>query len=251
MLGAVAARGNGMRARVLCVGLVWVALMGAAAAGQDEITNQRVVEMAKLGLDDEIIIARIKAGKAKFELADADLLSLKASGVSPKVVAAMLDASVLTEPKVTVNGTALDLHTLAQAKAGGRLGNLLTGGIKSVKWKAYLQGGSASASVASASTISIALELPRGDSPDNFLLVKLDAKDDRREIEVASGGGMVGLKSGIRTESIIETAIVPGGGNKFELVATALKRGSYLLFVVGSADAARGQYGRGYDFDVR
>lgn len=207
--------------------------------------------MAKLGLDDEIIIARIKAGKAKFDLADADLLNLKAAGVSPKVVAAMLDASVLTEPVVAVDGKPLDLHTLAQAKAGGRLGNILSGGLKSVKWKAYLQGGRASVTVSAAPTTAVTIELPKGDSPDNFLLVKLDAKDDRREIEVASGGGVVGMKNGIRTESIIETAVVPLSGNKFNLVATGLKRGSYLLFVVGSADATKGLHGRGYDFDVQ
>jgi len=231
--------------------MVGVVLMGGPVLGQDDITNARVIEMAKLGLDDEVIIARIKAGKVKFELADTDLLSLKSSGVSPKVVAAMLDASVIKEPKVTVAGKPLDIHTLAQAKAGGRLGSVLTGGLKSIKWKAYFQAGRASVSVPAAPTTSIVMELPLGDSPDNFILVKMDAKDDRREVEVASGGGVVGMKSGIRTESIVQTAVVPLGGNKFELVATALKRGSYMLFVVGSADAAKGLHGRGYDFDVQ
>lgn len=56
-----------------------------------KITNTRVVEMTKLGLDDDIIIARIKHGSCDFQLADADLLELKKSGVSSRVVAAMLD----------------------------------------------------------------------------------------------------------------------------------------------------------------
>jgi hypothetical protein len=54
-----------------------------------KITNARVVEMTKLGLDDDIIIARIKHGNCDFQLLDADLLDLKKSGVSSKVVTAM------------------------------------------------------------------------------------------------------------------------------------------------------------------
>ncbi|SRR6266436_2407255 len=61
------------------------------------ITNARVVEMAKLGLDDDVIIARIKHGSCDFLLSDTDLLDLKKSGVSSKVVAAMLD-TVTTTP---------------------------------------------------------------------------------------------------------------------------------------------------------
>lgn len=63
------------------------------ASGQAaEITNARVVEMSKLGLDDDIIIARIKHGTCHFQLSDSDLVDLKKAGVSAKVVAAMLDA---------------------------------------------------------------------------------------------------------------------------------------------------------------
>ncbi len=71
----------------------------AAAA---KIGNARVVEMTKLGLDDEIIIARIKHGACEFQLADADLLQLKNSGVSSKVVTAMLESVPVTAPNPTV-----------------------------------------------------------------------------------------------------------------------------------------------------
>jgi hypothetical protein len=56
-----------------------------------KITNARVVEMTTLGLDDDIIIARIKHSTCDFQLTDNDLLELKKSGVSSKVVAAMMD----------------------------------------------------------------------------------------------------------------------------------------------------------------
>ena len=66
-----------------------------------EITNARIIEMSKLGLDDEIIIARIKHGTCHFQLGDTDLLDLKNTGVSAKVIAAMLDAVPFTPTGVT------------------------------------------------------------------------------------------------------------------------------------------------------
>lgn len=61
-----------------------------------KITNARVVEMTKMGLDDDVIIARIKRSTCDFHLSDSDLLDLKKDGVSSKVVAAMLDAAPAT-----------------------------------------------------------------------------------------------------------------------------------------------------------
>jgi len=58
-----------------------------------DMTNSRVVEMSKMGLDDEIIIAKIKHATCHFQLGDSDLVELKKAGVSSKVIAAMLDAA--------------------------------------------------------------------------------------------------------------------------------------------------------------
>jgi hypothetical protein len=66
------------------------------SASSTKITNARVVEMTKLGLDDDIIIARIRHGSCDFQLSDTDLLDLKKSGVSSKVVTAMLDTAPVT-----------------------------------------------------------------------------------------------------------------------------------------------------------
>jgi hypothetical protein len=70
-----------------------------------KITNARVVEMTKMGLDDDVIIARIKRSNCDFHLADSDLLELKTNGVSSKVVAAMLDiAPVAISPSDASDG---------------------------------------------------------------------------------------------------------------------------------------------------
>jgi hypothetical protein len=219
-----------------------------AKDSNSSLSNTRVIEMAKIGLDDDIIIARIRNAKCQFQLDDADLMKLKTSGVSPKVVAAMLDAGALTEPRVLIGGTEVPIHTLGQAKVGGRLGHELTVGVKSVKEKAYLDG--PHASVMTSDFPGIEIDLPRGDTIDNYIIVRMDGKGDRREIEVESRGGIVGGKSGIRAEVVQKTTSKDLGENKHRLQTESLKPGEYLVYVVGSPDRVKEIYGKGYDFTV-
>jgi hypothetical protein len=98
---------------------------------------------------------------------------------------------------------------------------------------------------------TIIFELPIHDSIDNYILVKMDKKKDRRELEISSTGGLVGGKSGVRAEDTIPTAITELGGSRFKMVPVKrLKEGAYILYVVGSADSIKGVYGNGYDFNV-
>lgn len=60
--------------------------------------------MTHKGLGDDVIIARIKASATKFNLSDDDLANLKKQGVSDAVVAAMIQSTQLTIPKVTIDG---------------------------------------------------------------------------------------------------------------------------------------------------
>ncbi|MGA8492833.1 MAG: hypothetical protein WB711_20595 [Terriglobales bacterium] len=204
--------------------------------------------MSKLGLDDDIIIAKIKNGSCEFQLGDTDIVYLKKAGVSPKVIAAMLDSSVLTSPRVTIENNEVPLHTMGQSKVGGRLGSKATFGMKSVKEKAYLDGPH-STIVASSSPV-IEIDLPKSDTIDNYVLVQMDGKSDRRELEVESRGGIVGGKNGIRAEAIQKTHVTPLGDNKFQLGTETLKKGEYIIYVVGSPDSVKGIYGKGYDFTV-
>lgn len=232
------------------LGVLVVPSFKAAVPPQDsDMDNARVIQLTKTGLDDEIIIAKMKTAHCKFSLGDNDLMDLKKAGVSPKVIAAMLDASVLTSAVVKVDGNPLELHTLGQAKAGGRLGHTLSGGFKSVKQKAYLQG--QHAAVVASRHPNIEIELPPDDSADNYILLVMDGKGDRRELETGAIGGTVGVKSGVRAESIIKTSAEPLGGRRFKISPhEEMKQGEYMLYVVGSAHYEQGVFGKGYDFTV-
>src|ERR1700733_11507678 len=104
--------------------------MVQSSAPSSTITNARVIEMAKLGLDDDVIIARIKHGVCEFALSDADLVELKKEGVSSKVVAAMLEsvpvasATPVQEPNDgKVRAFVTDSQSWETRGAGGGGGN--------------------------------------------------------------------------------------------------------------------------------
>jgi hypothetical protein len=206
--------------------------------------------MVKMGFDDEVIIAKIKTGRTGFVLGDENLVQLKNAGVSGKVIAAMLGSSVLTSPRVKVDGMSVDLHTLGQGKVGGRIGHIASLRWSSVKWKAYLPG--VRSSVVAGSDPKIEIELPPGDTPDNYLVVQMDERDDRREVEVASGYGIwVGHKTGIRASKIVKTSYEPLGGRRFKIAFDSkLDNGEYIIYIVGSANYDHGVYGKGFDFSV-
>jgi hypothetical protein len=232
--------------------VIWIAVAEVAPASppQDtEIDNARVVEMTKMGLGDEIIVAKIKTTHLKFSLSDADLVALKQANVSDKVIAAMLEASVLRSARVKIDGNPVELHTVGQSKVGGRLGRTLSLGVKSAKSKAYLQGQHASVIVSRNPVIEI--ELPPNDSIDDYVVVRMDGKGDRRELEVGSAGGAVGAKHGLRADRVMRTSYDPLGGRLYKMtVQGGLQGGEYILYVIGTADFDKGIYGRGCDFTV-
>ena len=217
---------------------------------ESDVDNARIIEMTHKGLGDDVIIARIKASATKFSLSDDDLATLKKSGVSDSVVAAMIQSTQLTSPKVTIDGNPVEVRTIGEQKVGGRLGHAVSFGIMSVKNKAYLQG--QHASLIASRTPVINIELPANDNIDNYIIVEMDDKGDRREIEMGSVGGTVGEKVGIRADRIVRTSATPVGGRRFRISAVKeLKKGEYILYSVGSADFPHGVYGQGYDFTVQ
>ena len=217
---------------------------------ESDVDNARIIEMTHKGLGDDVIIARIKASATKFSLSDDDLATLKKAGVSDSVVAAMIQSTQLTIPKVMIDGNPVGVRTIGEQKVGGRLGHAVTMGIKSVKNKAYLQGQHASL-IASRKPV-IDIELPANDNIDNYIIVEMDDKGDRREIEIGSSGGTVGEKVGIRADRIVRTSATPVGGRRFRVSpVNELKKGEYILYSVGSADFSHGVYGQGYDFTVQ
>jgi hypothetical protein len=213
--------------------------------------NNRVVAMMNKGLDDSIIVAKIKASSWTFTLSDDDMLALRKKGVSSRVVAAMVDDSVSMVAKVTVDDQPVKLVTMGQAKTAGRLLNNLTGDLTPLKENAFLEG--ISATTEASPMPEILLTLPKGDSIGNYILVKMNVKDDqRRELGVGTGGGIGNGRTGLSSNSPVRPVrVILRSEDVYQLLPLSqLKAGQYMIYVVGSSDERKDIYGKGYDFAV-
>jgi hypothetical protein len=189
------------------------------------ITNSRVVEMSKLGLDDDIIIAKIKNGSCDFKLEDTDLVQLKKAGVSPKVIAAMLGTTSLASPSIATNKNDVLSHVTVEnkvsvssengptepgmylSKSGGyvkvlgqtlsftRSGSLLvssvTYGIKTAKNNVQLMGPHAQTVTGTNPEfyfIPAKMEADAGVNAGDLILVRLEEKKERRQFEIGAAG---------------------------------------------------------------
>jgi hypothetical protein len=65
----------------------------STALAQEVLTNQSIVEMVKAGLSERVIIAKIRTSPTNFDTRTDSLIALKKSGVSEKVIEAIMSPS--------------------------------------------------------------------------------------------------------------------------------------------------------------
>jgi hypothetical protein len=248
------------------------------------ITNDRIIEMSKLGLDDDIIIAKIKNASCTFQLEDSDLVHLKKAGVSPKVIAAMLEANVKPAPQVGLNKNEAPVQMTGQppmgtpaenslsepgmyvaatggfakilgqildfTRSGSRLVSDLTAHIKTTKENVQLLGPHAQTVTGSNPEfyfIPAKQEADAGVNAGDLILVRLEEKKERRQFEIGAEGAWR------KSEGISLT-------RQIQLSRSEVKPGVYKI--APSVGLARGEYGlylkRGegtapyiYDFSVQ
>ena len=216
-IGCCTKRGVSLFCSVLFCAIFSLLLLGIRTAYsqsslESDVDNARIIEMTHKGLGDDVIIARIKASATKFNLSDDDLATLKKAGVSDSVVAAMIQSTQLTSPEVTIDGNPVEVRTIGEQKVGGRLGHCHYG--DQVRQEQGIFARATRLLIASRNPV-IDIELPANDNFDNYIIVEMDDKGDRREIEMGSVGGTVGEKVGIRADRIVRTSATPLGGRRF------------------------------------
>jgi hypothetical protein len=86
-----------VRGFIVCI--VMAAAVAVSAMQTGKLTNTDIISLAKAGMGDAVIIAKIKqASSADFKLEVADLKALKAAGVSDAVISEMLNKGSGTAP---------------------------------------------------------------------------------------------------------------------------------------------------------
>jgi hypothetical protein len=75
-------------------------LLSAAAFSQALLTNEVIVRMVKAGVSDDVIVTMVGDKVGQYSLAPNDLIGLKQSGVSDKVIGAMVSRNAASPSRV-------------------------------------------------------------------------------------------------------------------------------------------------------
>jgi hypothetical protein len=250
--------------KLACLAAIAFVLVASPARSQEpakRLTNQDVIEMAKLGLTDDVIIAKIRAVNgsgaeaAVFDTSVVALKVLKAANVSDAVIKVMINPAPppaaivaaaatpmtldpsLPPPEVGVywkdgsNFTLIQGRALDQTKVGGKAGSYFTDGMRNQHWDAYLDGPTSNNIVKERRPVFY-FYVPDGSDALDYALIILIKKSNRREFQIGSFGGVTGGKSGVKHDKVIEFKADHMGIRTYKITLGAdLKPGEYAFFM--------------------
>lgn len=260
------------------------------AAVKKRFTNQDVIEMVKMGLSEELIIAKIRsasAGGADALSLDTSLDGLKAlkeANVPDSVIKVMINpgpppAAIvsgatpitvdpnLPPPEIGVywkDGTKFTLlqgQAVTNTKAGGKAGSFFTNGMRNQHWDATIEG-PVSKNVVRERHPLFYIYVPDGSDASDYLLISLNKKSDHREFQIGSFGGVTGGKSGVKRDKELQFHAEHMGIRIYKItVDSDLSPGEYAFFMgTGQGNTMAGAYGgnrsggsasgRVYDFSI-
>src|SRR5277367_1187808 len=275
-------------ASVLAVLFLLVSTTWSQPLGK-RITNKDVIDMTSLGLSDDIIIAKIRSaaagGTLQFDTSVDGLKELKAAKLSDEVIKAMINPTPpaapvvvaatpisndpnLPPPEVGVYWknanafTRIEGQAISQAKVGGKAGSMFTYGLRNEHWDAYLDGPHSKNLINERQPVFY-IYVPDGASSSDFALITLEKKNNRREFQIGSFGGITGGKSGVKRDKEVAFTAEHAGIRTYKIkLDAAMKPGEYAFFMgtgqsstmaggsTGGARSGGAAAGRVYDFRI-
>ena len=269
---------RGAMAGLFAILLMFVAVF--VAGGQESatlskrFTNQDVIEMAKLGLSDDVIITKIRQAyqggtdAVSFDTSLDGLKVLKAANVPDSVIKVMINPA--PPPATVVAGTSpisvdpnlpppevgvywrdegkfvlVQGQAVTNTKTGGKAGSFFSNGLRNQHWDATIEGHTSKNVVRDRRPIFY-LYVPDGDDSSDYVLIKLNKKSDHREFQIGSFGGVTGGKSGVQKDKEVPFRAEHIGIRiyKITLLDEALKPGEYAFFMgTGQSNTMAGARG--------
>ena len=253
--------------------LLWsTAAVATAQTGPRVMTNDDIIQLVKLGMSPDIVLAAIKgAGRTEFDVSPSGLTKLKEARVPDPVVVAMIgvgttldpnDVATPRDPGIYIDVgegapklVALEPAVFSQGKSGGFLKSALTYGIAKVKWKAVVRSPAANLRTRNGqptfyfyfenratglSPGAFSMIFGGATSPNEFVLAKVAVKKDSRELVVGEMG-MLGGSSGARSEDTVEFQVERLSPGAYRVRPTRpLFIGEYCFFYGGGGGSAMG-----------
>lgn len=250
------------------------------------MTNRDVINLAKAGFKDDLILAAITGAPAtSFDVSVKGLLALKQAGISDAVIGVIMkrmapEPTAPVEPQISsrpetatpsgttrprraaddrsippeigvyarVAGKLVDLRPeIVNWRSGGFLKRALTGG---------LAGGHVNASVTnprSPNVLDLPLEVviytPDGTSVAEYQLLRLDEQRTRREFRIMSAG-IAGARSGA-DRNLVEFASERVATRTYVIRIENLPAGEYGFLPPGLSASSAASSGKIYSFSIR
>jgi hypothetical protein len=243
------------------------------------LSVEDIVKLSKEGISEDVLIAKIKKNAKPFDLSPDELVELKKLGVTDSVIKLLLDPTQPyvpppppqpppPAPKPSIPGkkypadpyaaripaepglyriyqsapVQMDLKLFMGQQQGAGLGKVL---LKKGKAVAYLAGSAARTQLADAAPVFY-IRMADGKGVEEVLLVALDRKKDRRELDM----GPPAPKPELKADTIRPFDSLEVGAGLFRLTPATLVKGEYMFFLIGTAEPPKGNYGKGYDFGM-
>lgn len=250
---------------------------------QETLNNQTVLDLVRLGLSEQIILSKIKASNADYNMTTSQLLALKSAGASDAIIAAMLDADNDDSKRVfdmndyhsphrpgiyyydASNQLVELLPTVTTAtKTRNALGAHFSYGIAKVKIVSQVPGLDARTQFTAvpkfyfyfnqqnASFDQQALgyyAFAQATSPNEFQLARLEEKKESREMIVASANAFTS-ESGLDARQMRDFSVKEVAQGVYEVELTQALSGEY-CFVYGGSAPYGGSQQKVYDFGVQ
>ncbi len=261
-----------------------VALFLSNPVSAEPLKNDDVIKLIDAGLGDEAVIAKIETEEGDYQTDVDTLLSLRDAGLSSSVIAAMVkkasapvalsDSSpdplvphyagvyLMDEWSEEPQMLRIDPTTSTQTKTGGLLGYAITGGIASASVKAVIPGSEAKHRAPKMKPVFYAyMNSSEGNnagtfstgfgsavqSPNEFSLVKLKQKKNRREARIGSLN-IAGAKAGVMDKDQIAFSYEQVAPGVFKITPDQdLEEGEYgfVFAVTGGAGPSGSATGAG------
>lgn len=245
---------------VFILGLLMPIMM---VAQEEVLTNQSIIDMIELGFSNDVIVGKIETSKVSFDTTLDALKTLKEKGVGNEIIISMMRSNKITQEKeksskIKKTGIFVKVGdeyqkifpTVFSGSKTNTLGTALTYGLADAKIKSTLNGEHSQNVVETNSpefyfyfdqlqSSELSLKATNwwfsvASSPNEFVLVKLESKGMKREMEIGKVNLYAGNSLGVDEKNIIKFDIEPLSETEFKVTpGWLLEPGEYCFYYQG------------------
>ncbi len=244
---------------------------------QQALNNEAIVKMVKAGLSEELIISMVNTQPGNYSLTADDVIDLKQSGVTDKIIAAMVTrgsaatvpspgAPMMASPAVDADHPTIIevgvycrkgdqwievLPEVVNWKTGGTMKSFASLGVVKKDINGHIVGSRSRTSVSRPAEFGI--YMPEGVAITEYQLIRLRARSDYREFRTITGG-VFNQKSGAMRDMVQFEGKKVGIRLYSVYLPESLEPGEYGFIHMGSAGGAGGlsslSMGKMYTFSL-